>query len=873
MRKNFLFLCLVFIIIFSFAALAEVSNVQVVSLVPPAPNAGDFVTLNFTYSRTTDLWNNSHFLVAVSNVNTFQSSNTLGQTFKVANGTINIGGAGDGAAAATSGYNIGDGNGNSLVNAPYSFSFNIPNTLEGGTYYVIVGGRKDFVDGGGAMPVSQNYIAINIPLPPAAASITKTAENSTVQPGDYILYTISYRFVNTNNFVITDVVPPNCTLVEMSPGGINSGTAPGSSLTWNLGNATSTKKGNVWFLVKVDNNPSLAGTSITGAASWSYIDTLNNPASGVSNSPVVVIDPPFALKKSQSISSGAIGDTVTYSFDFSLSGLSLKSYDSFDNGTISGFTSTGGTWIWDDDPAGGGYILSPQQGSYPHLLKDTPTNFAFGQIIADVWIGSEITAGANNWDALVVFRDNGLSGASGKAYGVGISSDANPASMYLQEVNPPETSWSVRASSNAISVSNRTWYTIKILVTDAGGGNVRIRAKAWLRGTEEPVSWMIDWTDMSGSTPPPGKVGFQGHEFNPNLYDNLKVLMAPVEATDAVLYDTVPAEITYAGGSGADAYHGAASYSLGIVSWNFPGQVVDYTAHIEWWGTIVSCGTIINKGSLKPNTVTAPIDSNSVTLDAQCPGTATITPTITPTATQTMTQTITPTITPTVTPTVTPIFPQLSVVKSVSPASGEAGTTVNYTIRVTNTGLVNAANVIVWDTLPSKHQYISGGSYDSITGIITFGPTTINIGNYTDYTFSAVILDTINKNEKLYNTAMAGCDFALENFVSNQSSFSAVVPELVLKPEVTVPNPTDGPTTIIYSLSVKADVTIKIFTVSGELIRTIDKINGVKGINKTFWDGLTDYNQKAASGVYIYKIEAVSGSEKKHAFSKLAVTR
>jgi len=870
MRKQLI--SLLMIILLSAGLFAEVSNVQIVSLVPPAPNAGDSVTLNFTYSRTTDVWNVSHFLVAVSNLNTFQSSNTTGQTFKVANGSINIGGTGDGASAATAGYSLGDGNGATLTNAPYSFTFNIPNTLEGGTYYVIVGGRRDFVDAGGAMPVSQNYVAISIPLPPAAASITKTAENTTVQPGDYILYTIDYRFVNTNSFTITDVVPANCTLVQMSPGGINAGTTAGSALTWNLGNATSTKRGSVWFLVQV-NSGTTPGTTINGTAAWSYVDTLSNPGSGVSNDPTVTVDPPFALLKSQSVSTAAIGDYVTYSFDFDISGLSLKSYDAIDTNPITGFTSTGGTWVWDDDPNGGGYILSPQQGSYPHLLRDTPAAFAFGEIISDVWIGSEITAGTNNWDALVVFRDNGLAGAAGKAYGVGISSDGNPANMYLQEVNPPETAWAVRASSNAVSVSSRTWYTIKILVTDAGSGNVRIRAKAWLRGTAEPAIWHIDWTDMSGSTPPPGKVGYQGHEFNPNLYDNLKVLMSPLEATNAVLYDTVPAELTYVGGSGADAYHGAASFASGIVSWNFPGQVVDYSAHIEWWGQVTSCGNIINTGALKPNIVSAPIDSNSVTLDAQCPGTPTITPTITPTFTQTVTETITQTITPTVTPTVTPIFPQLSVIKSVSPVSGEAGTTVLYTIRVSNTGLIPVTGVSVWDTLPAKHSYVSGGSYSPVTNMITFGPDSIATGNFVDYSFSAVILDTINKDEKLYNTAIAGCDLALNNFISNQSSFSAVVPELVLKPEVTVPNPTDGPTTIIYTLSVKADVTIKIFTVSGELIRTIEDIKGVKGINKTLWDGLNQYNQKAASGVYIYKIEAVNGSEKKHAFSKLAVTR
>ena len=57
--------------------------------------------------------------------------------------------------------------------------------------------------------------------------------------------------------------------------------------------------------------------------------------------------------------------------------------------------------------------------------------------------------------------------------------------VYLQEVNP---SWGVRAQYNGITIQNLTWYTVKILVTDAGGGSVRIQAKVWKRGED---NWCI----------------------------------------------------------------------------------------------------------------------------------------------------------------------------------------------------------------------------------------------------------------------------------------------------------------------------------------------------------------------------------------------
>jgi len=133
--------------------------------------------------------------------------------------------------------------------------------------------------------------------------------------------------------------------------------------------------------------------------------------------------------------------------------------------------------------------------------------------------------------------------------------------------------------------------------------------------------------------------------------------------------------------------------------------------------------------------------------------------------------------------------------------------------------------------------------------------------------------DTINKKENFYNTALSNCDDAPSAFVSNQTTLAANVPDLELQKDVTYPNPTDGEAIIVYHLSVRADVTIKVFTISGETVRKIEGINGVKGVNKTLWDGLNDAGERVSSGVYIYKIEAVNGDEKKYVFGKMAVMK
>lgn len=755
------------IFLFYFDLLAEVNSVDLISISPANPVPGQLITLTFSYCL--GAYEESRFAVAISTFPTFQPGNTSGQTFKVSEAGMDIGGTGDGVPTVSGGYNMGD-NQSSAHCETKTWNIHIPSSLEeGGTYYVIVGGRIWYLDSGGSPAASQDSISFSIPLPPASASITMTAENSNVQPGDLILYTINYSFINANNFVITDIIPAYCTLIEQSAGGTNNGTTPGSTLTWNLGSTGMRKTGNVWFLVRVDNTTP-PDTIIHNTAHWTMTE---NPGGVDSNDAQVTVGAGFALIKSQSISTAFINDRITYSFDFRISGLSLKSYDSFDGG-IGGYFAVGGlgTWLWETEADGNGYLKSPAQGSYPHYLRNTPDNFCYGMITGDVWIGDKSGPGSDYWDGLITFRDNGLTGSSAKAYGFGISSDNNPGALYLQEVNPPETSWSVRQTSGAVTIQNQTWYTLKILVTDAGSGNVRIRAKAWKRGTVEPGVWHIDWTDNSGSTPPCGYIGFQGHPNNPNLYDNLKIFQTNISATNARLYDTIPAELNYVGGTLSDGVHGDPVLSNGMVRWDFTGSVDEYIGHLEWWADVINCGQIINKGSFDSDDPNPPVDSNSVTLNVACPGTATPTSTQTFTFTVTSTFTFTNTFTRTVTATPTNTF------------------------TVTQTG--------------------------------TFTPTPLPT-----------------------NTPL---------------------PELDLKIITNYPNPADEETTIVFNLSRNADVTIKIFTVSGEPVAIIKEIKGVEGENRVKWDLKNDYGEKVSAGVYIYKIEA-KAEKNLFKFSKLSVLR
>jgi len=259
---------------------------------------------------------------------------------------------------------------------------------------------------------------------------------------------------------------------------------------------------------------------------------------------------------------------------------------------------------------------------------------------------------------------------------------------------------------------------------------------------------------------------------------------------------------------------------------------------------------------------------------------ATNTPTFTRTFTPTFTNT--PTFTPTMTPTPAPDF---SLSKSVMPNPANLKDTVTYTINYRNTGNSSATGVVIWDTLPDMHIYItgSGGNYDPVTKIISFNIGTVNVGQQGSVSFAAAISDNAQKGLHIKNKANLLCNEKINRYETNETDLEVIVPDLKLEIVTNYPNPFDKDTVIVFNLSVKADITVKFFTLSGELIRTLkpyDVKNNLvnqtdikQGENRVKWDGLNDYGEKVSSGVYIYKIEAKTKDESVYKFSKLAVLR
>jgi hypothetical protein len=97
---------------------------------------------------------------------------------------------------------------------------------------------------------------------------------------------------------------------------------------------------------------------------------------------------------------------------------------------------------------------------------------------------------------------------------------------------------------------------------------------------------------------------------------------------------------------------------------------------------------------------------------------------------------------------------------------------------------------------------------------------------------------------------------------------------LVLNLKGTFPNPMMSDTHFVYWLSTFADVSIKIYTVSGEVVLEQDELPGLEGYDSFYWDGKNRAVKKVSSGVFIYRITATTPrNEHQEVFSKLAVVK
>ena len=88
------------------------------------------------------------------------------------------------------------------------------------------------------------------------------------------------------------------------------------------------------------------------------------------------------------------------------------------------------------------------------------------------------------------------------------------------------------------------------------------------------------------------------------------------------------------------------------------------------------------------------------------------------------------------------------------------------------------------------------------------------------------------------------------------------------------PNPVDRDTYFTYVLTKEAEeVSIKLFTVSGRLIKIFNNAPSKAGYNQIYWDGKDEDGDNLANGVYFYRIIAKNEDENFSFLEKFVIMR
>lgn len=125
-----------------------------------------------------------------------------------------------------------------------------------------------------------------------------------------------------------------------------------------------------------------------------------------------------------------------------------------------------------------------------------------------------------------------------------------------------------------------------------------------------------------------------------------------------------------------------------------------------------------------------------------------------------------------------------------------------------------------------------------------------------------------------YILAVSVRDCSKDNNFAQASATFIVESKLKITNVRNYPNPCRGKISFTYSLSQDArDVTIKIYSITGRLIKTIHHTSGYRNYNLVNWDGRDGDGNSIANGVYLYQIIARSPKGRNAGRGKLVVLR
>ncbi|MCK4654342.1 MAG: T9SS type A sorting domain-containing protein, partial [Candidatus Cloacimonetes bacterium] len=103
-----------------------------------------------------------------------------------------------------------------------------------------------------------------------------------------------------------------------------------------------------------------------------------------------------------------------------------------------------------------------------------------------------------------------------------------------------------------------------------------------------------------------------------------------------------------------------------------------------------------------------------------------------------------------------------------------------------------------------------------------------------------------------YNFCIKGIAISLNPSGTNENN----VPSFVNNLGNNYPNPFNPTTNISFSIEENGLVSLKIYNIRGQLIKTLVSENLDAGVHTMVWDGKDNNSQSVSSGIYLYKMKA-----------------
>ena len=185
--------------------------------------------------------------------------------------------------------------------------------------------------------------------------------------------------------------------------------------------------------------------------------------------------------------------------------------------------------------------------------------------------------------------------------------------------------------------------------------------------------------------------------------------------------------------------------------------------------------------------------------------------------------------------------------------------------ELTSTNISNSGAQLNWNIVPCAIQYkvqyskSPNASWSNANTVYTTGTSIDLTGLNSSSTYFWRVQTKCASSPNVWSDVSVGKQFITISTITSTKTQSVPLNETSFKNRLTVfPNPASQATTIYFSLSQSEKVSIKIFDIKGELVKTIAERVFGNGEQQIKWN-----SADVKAGVYLLKMESVNHSEAK----------